>query len=252
MTLARFILLIALLLLFIPAHSQGFIMPRPVDGLPATEEFFAQEMIYPQQALEKEIKGEVWLKFNVMADGSVQEMRIWKTLEAACDAEALRLARLVQWLPASMGDSPVDAEHSLVVKFDPREYRRSLKKRKEIDPTIAGLPVHRSFIAHPASHVADPPQPLIPKGAAGVPDWCRQHLQYPPEALRRSIQGPVKVRFVVEPSGNLSNMHSITDLGGGCVPEAIRVLRSMQWRPGIADGKRVRTQMEMEIVFKLP
>ncbi len=252
MSLVCFLFPIALLLPFIPAHSQGFIMPRPIDGLPSMEEFFAQEMVYPQQALEKEIRGEVWLKFNVMTDGSVQDLHVWKTLEAACDAEALRLARLVQWLPASIGDLPVDAEHSLVVKFDPREYRRSLKKRKQIDPQIAALPVLRSSIAHPASHVADPPQPLIPKGVAGVPDWCRQHLHYPPEALRRNIQGPVKVRFVVEPSGNLSNMHSTTDLGGGCVPEAIRVLRSMQWRPGIADGKRVRTQMEMEILFKLP
>ncbi len=248
----RSLILIALFIRLVPAVAQGFLMPRPVDGLPAMEEFFAQEMNYPERALKEQIQGEVWLKFNVMADGSVQDLRIWKTLETSCDAEAMRLARLVQWQPARAGDAVVDAEHSLVVRFNLRDHQRALKKRKALDPSLADLPVLRSHVAHPASHVADPPQPLIPKGAAGFPDWCRQHLKYPPEALRRNIQGPVKVRFVVEPSGNLSNMHSITDLGGGCVAEAIRVLRSMQWRPGVADGKRVRTQMEMEIMFKLP
>ena len=233
-------------------QAQIFLMPHPVDGLPAMEEFFLQEMNYPPLALEKGIQGEVWLKFNVMANGSVEDLHIWKTLETGCDAEALRLARLVQWQPARIGDRPVDAEHSLVIRFDPKAFQRSLKKRKALDPSFADLPLMRSPTVHPASHVSDPPQPLIPKGAAGFPDWCRHHLRYPPEALRRSIQGPVKIRFVVEPSGNLSNMHSITDLGGGCVAEAIRVLRSMQWRPGVADGKRVRTQMEMEILFKLP
>ncbi len=248
----RSFLLLTLLIRLIPANAQGFIMPRPIGGLPAMEEFFEQELNYPVTALEKGIKGEVWLKLNVMADGSVSDLRVWKTLEATCDQEAMRLARLILWQPAQVGDALVDAEHTVVVAFDPKRYRRTLKERRPLDPAIAEIPIMNSVAVHPASHVSDPPRPLIPGGASGFPEWCAKNLRYPPEALRRSIQGPVKVRFVVEPSGNLSNMHAISELGGGCVAEAMRMLRDMPWRPGVANGKRLRTQMEMELIFRLP
>lgn len=232
--------------------AQSFLMPKPVDGIHGMEEFFSAELVFPPKALEKDIRGEVWLKFNVMADGSVNDLRVWKPLEHECDAEALRLAKLVQWRPATRGDIPVDAEHSLVVKFDPKDYQKRARKRRKFDTTLAALPASRSAQVFPAAHLDTPPQPVISDGTKGLPKWWQENLRYPPEALRRNIHGTLNVRFVVEPSGNISNLYAVNDLGGGCIPEAFRMLRSIQWTPGLVKDQRVRTQMEMEILFRLP
>lgn len=245
-------LLLALILSSATLPAQTFFIPKPVDGLNGMEQFISEELVFPPKALEKGIKGEVWLKFIVAADGSVQDLRVWKPLEHECDAEALRLAKLIQWLPGTKGDLPVDAEHSMVVKFDPKDYQKKAKKRRDLEAELAALPSSRSAQVFPAAHLDTPPQPVISDGTKGLPTWWQENLRYPPEALRRNIHGTLNVRFVVEPSGNISNMHAVNDLGGGCIPEAFRMLRSIQWTPGMVKDQRVRTQMEMEILFKLP
>ncbi|MEZ4758938.1 MAG: energy transducer TonB [Flavobacteriales bacterium] len=55
------------------------------------------------------------------------------------------------------------------------------------------------------------------------------------------MQGPLKLESVVEASGVVSNAVALKDLGGGCTEEAIRMVRAIRWKPGIKDGRRVRT-----------
>jgi TonB family protein len=235
----------------VAAQMQAFIIPQPVGGRHAMDDLITVELNYPENALEAGITGTVWLKFIVRADGQVEDLRIWQGLEPACEAEALRLARCIQWEPARVGDAYVDAEHSMAVTYSPKLYSKWVKKRHQLDPEVSSLPVSRDLSVHPVHRLKTPPAPLTP-GQAGFNTWWQKNLKYPPEALRRDIQGPLTVRFVVEPSGHLSNLHAVNDLGGGCIPEAFRMLRSIPWRPGVINNERVRTQMEMEIVFKLP
>lgn len=229
---------------------QAFIIPEPFGGRAMMEEFISLELVYPPAALEHNVEGEVWLKFNVMKDGQVQGLHIWKSLEPSCDEEAMRLARSIQWYPAKVGDVAVDAEHSMVITFSPKTYQKWLKKRNDLSADLRSLPVCKDLSIHSANRVSKPPTPVVPGGS--ITSWWQKHLKYPPEALRRSIQGPLKVRFIVEPSGNISNLHAVNDLGGGCVTEAFRMLRSLQWSPAVVNNQRVRSQMEMEFIFKLP
>lgn len=232
--------------------AQHFILCDPIGGKKALQSLIENELIYPPQALENGIHGEVWLIFNVMADGSVEDLRIWKGLEPTCDAEALRLASLVQWRPALLAGKPVDAEHSMVIEFNPKRYRKWLRHRRPLESPIMELPAAIDHEVHLAHKVERAPQPIIPGGMAGLHRWWRQEIRYPPEARRLDIQGVVKLRFIVEASGTISNAHTLNDLGGGCVRESLRMVNAIAWEPGTLHGERVRTLMEMDVIFKLP
>jgi protein TonB len=66
------------------------------------------------------------------------------------------------------------------------------------------------------------------------------------------LEGEVMIDFVVEPSGSLSNLHALKDVGGGCTDEALRLLQSTPWAPAVLNGERVRSSMQVSIQFKLP
>jgi protein TonB len=61
----------------------------------------------------------------------------------------------------------------------------------------------------------------------------------------------VGVEFVVETSGNVSNLRAVEALGAGCDDEAMRLIRSMKWRPAFKNGQRVRSIMKLDIQFRL-
>jgi TonB family protein len=233
------------------AQMRGFLLPEPMGGKYVLQEFIARELVYPEEALRHGIQGEVWLKFNVMRDGRVEDLHIWRGLHPLCDREALRLARLIQWQPGRVGDTPVDSEHSIAIPFSPRTYTRWQRKRNVPDSVTATLPACADLRIHRAQQVAIPPKPLLPVGQ-DLTQWWRKQLKYPHEALRRGIEGLLHVRFVVEPSGNISNLHALNDLGGGCIAETYRMLLALPWQPAVVNNERVRAQVDLEILFKLP
>jgi protein TonB len=63
----------------------------------------------------------------------------------------------------------------------------------------------------------------------------------------------VLVSFVVEPDGTLSNIKATRDPGYGLGAEAVRVLKSLKakWKPGMKDGKAVRTAYSLPITVKI-
>ena len=86
------------------------------------------------------------------------------------------------------------------------------------------------------------------------------NIVYPYEARQKDVQGTVVLRLVVEPDGLISNPEILRDIGGGCGEEALRVANGMnealqkaylKWRPGMKDGKPVRTQITLPIRFRL-
>jgi protein TonB len=75
-----------------------------------------------------------------------------------------------------------------------------------------------------------------------------------PEAASEMV-AKVYVSFVIEKDGTMTNIQILRDpnqsLGLG--KEALRVLKSMkaQWKPGIKDGKPVRTAYNLPITVKI-
>ncbi|TNE69647.1 MAG: TonB family protein [Bacteroidetes bacterium] len=83
-----------------------------------------------------------------------------------------------------------------------------------------------------------------------------KNIRYPNEARQNNIEGIVATSFVVEPSGRISNIRILKDIGGGCGEEAARVVRALdeaglRWLPGTREGKPVRTRQTLPLRFRL-
>ncbi|MVN20044.1 energy transducer TonB [Mucilaginibacter arboris] len=94
--------------------------------------------------------------------------------------------------------------------------------------------------------------PQFPGGEAAFGNYLSKSIRYPPVAKENNTQGRVIVSFVVEKDGSLTDIKVLRDIGGGCGPEAVRVLsKSPHWTPGIQNGKAVRVAYTMPINFTL-
>jgi len=95
--------------------------------------------------------------------------------------------------------------------------------------------------------------PRFPGGDQARFYFLRSNIRYPETALKAGIHGVVMLVFVIEPSGEISNVEVAGGIGGGCDEEAVRVIKLMpRWEPGKRSGRAVRVLVRMPIVFKIP
>lgn len=95
-------------------------------------------------------------------------------------------------------------------------------------------------------------QPNPMGGMSSFYKFVGKHMKYPTQARRMRIEGKVFVQFVVDKSGNLTEVNAIKGIGGGCDEEAVRVIKNApQWRPGKQRGRPVKVRMIIPITFKL-
>jgi len=225
---------------------------QPMGGLAAFQQLIEQELQYPRSALEVGIKGDVTVVVGVNSDGTVQAMQVWRQVCPECDAEALRLVRMIRWQPSTASEERGAADHYIVVTFDPAKYKRWQKARPSRESPVFDLPASDSLEVHAPRGLDTQVVPLVPKGNAGLGKFLADNMRYPEEAYRRSIEGIVKMQFVVEPSGSISNLVVLEELGGGCTAEAMRLVYKTPWAPGTKSGERVRSTSEVSIRFTLP
>ena len=94
--------------------------------------------------------------------------------------------------------------------------------------------------------------PQFPGGETALLKYLAKNIHYPEAAREANIQGRVFLTFVVEKSGEITDVRIERGLGGGIEKEAIRVVRSMpRWKPGNQNGNLVRVRMNLPILFKL-
>lgn len=100
----------------------------------------------------------------------------------------------------------------------------------------------------PISYDAVEIKPEFPGGHNEFKRFIGQNF-IPPDV--DGISGIIKVSFVVEISGKITEIKILNDLGSGTGEEAIRVIaKSPNWAPGEQDGKQVRVRFELPIVIK--
>jgi len=224
--------------------------PEPYGGAQAVKWLFEQEFVMPPEEIAMGTEGAVEVAFTVRADGTSKDMRVSHTLGEANDKEALRVASLIRWFPASVGGSALDKEHTLLVPVSAKRYKKAHAKDGP-PPAFATLPADASIVLYQDRNIDSLAAPLIPKGLRGIQAYFAENLRYPEDARRRDIQGKVGVEFTVETSGNTGNLRTLDALGAGCDEEAMRLIRSIKWRPAIKGGQRVRSIVKLDIVFRL-
>lgn len=78
-----------------------------------------------------------------------------------------------------------------------------------------------------------------------------QQMRYPEAAKEAKVSGNVMVSFYVEPDSTTREISALNDLGLGTKEEAIRLVKGLKFAPAIQNGKPIRQQMMIQVIFKL-
>jgi TonB family protein len=241
-----------LLITSLQLDAQFYHPPEPLSQPAQIRSWLERELVYPQQALEAKLQGYVEVGFMLDKKGSGTDYKIVESAGQALDREALRLARKIRWKPATDAGQAVASKHTFTIRFNLRQYKRTVKKRGYSNLNFPFQPVDTSLKVYTFAELDKQPSPLFKDNNLSLNQYIRQQLKYPSTALTLSISGTVSLNYVIEEHGLVSNIQLINAVGGGCDNEAIRILEGIVWQPGIKNGKAVRTYGTIDITFKLP
>jgi protein TonB len=232
--------------------SQSFQPAEPVSSKSLTKDFICEEMVYPEKEYKQKIEGEVKLRFLVGKDGSVSKLRIVESVNDAIDREAKRIFRMIEWKPATSLGSPVVSEADYTIPFNTRKYKKKCRRRGYTKPEPPFEPMDTTGVLYSLKQLDKTPGPVFKSEKMNFAQFVREYLEYPEQAFRQNLSGTVRLEFIVEPHGSVSNIVIAGSVGGGCNEEAIRLLKLLRWMPGIVDDTAVRSRMFINISFQLP
>jgi len=242
-----------LLILIIPGNmiAQEVEIPQCYSGKRLTREFIKEEMVYPGQALKNNVEGEVEIVFLVNADGSATDYKVSKSVSEELDLEAMRICRKILWYPAREVGLAIPYKHKFTIKFNIRKYQKLVKNRGYDQIEYPFEPFDTSGKIYRFAKVDKIPMPVFTDPKQNFSKFIGSNLEYPEAAFKQNVSGSVKLKFVIETSGRISNIVVDRALGGGCTEEAIRVVRLLRWNPAIFNDMAVRSWMSLEITFDI-
>lgn len=94
--------------------------------------------------------------------------------------------------------------------------------------------------------------PEFPGGMSNLRKYISENIKYPTISQENGITGKVKVSYIINEDGNVSDAEVIESVDPYLDKEAIRVISSMpKWSPGIRDGKCVKMKTNTYVKFNL-
>lgn len=89
----------------------------------------------------------------------------------------------------------------------------------------------------------------------GKSEWTRylqKNLHYPDQAIDNGTQDVVRVQFIVDKEGNISEVQALNDPGDGLAEEAVRIIKKgPKWKPAEQNGQKVIFRNIQAITFRL-
>jgi protein TonB len=94
-------------------------MPEFPGGQVALVKFLSKNIKYPEKFKKEKINGRVFVSFVIDTMGKVTQAKIEKSLNALCDAEALRVInKMPDWIPGEKNGEKVAVQFGLPVNFE--------------------------------------------------------------------------------------------------------------------------------------
>lgn len=210
------------------------IQPEPRGGMVAFRKWIGENYQYPKSAIDAEVKGTVLVSFIVEKDGSLSNLKIAKDIgHGTGDAAVDLLSKSTRWSPGIQNGRTVRVAYVLPIRLDLTRMSSPQEKKDVV-----------------FTEVENAPQP--PGGMAAFRKWIGDNYQYPSGAIDAGVKGTIRLQFVVEKDGSLSNIKSTEDLGYGTGEAAVRLLnKSPKWDPGVQNKNVVRVEYELPIRLDL-
>lgn len=88
-------------------------MPVLIEGMG----YWQQQVVYPEEALNKGIEGRVTVQFVVSKLGKTRNQKVIRGIGAGADEEALRLVKMMDFEPGKQNGEPVCVQYALSINF---------------------------------------------------------------------------------------------------------------------------------------
>ena len=206
-------------------------MPEYPGGEDSMWRFINANIQYPDSAVRHNIQGRIVVGFVVNEDGSISDIKIRKGLSWDIDSEGIRVIKLFpRFTPGKQDGKAVKVRFNLPMSF-------------KLEP----IPIDTVRDAKVVEHM-----PEYPEGEQAMLQFIVKNIQYPDLERETDIQGRVVIGFIINEDGSLSDIKVRKSVSPGLDAEAIRVVKLFpKFKPGTQQGKPVRVQSTLPIMFRL-
>jgi len=100
--------------------NQVEVMPQFPGGIDSLMKFLSENINYPPEVVTKGTQGRVVLRFVVTPDGSIDDVKVVKSLDSSfCDNEAVRVVKAMpKWISGKQNGNPVSVYFYLPITFN--------------------------------------------------------------------------------------------------------------------------------------
>jgi protein TonB len=243
-------IIFAMLILFSGMRlSAQITAPEPVAGHEVTQDYITHTLVYPQADLEQGKSGKVIVGMHIDPQGMASNYTIKSSFSEEASPIALHLVKTILWKPALNIGIPIDYDYEYEVNFSAKSYKRYWKRHER--PVVPlTLEADTSYKVYDYKQLEEVARPYFADGG-NMGKYIANHMEFPIEAKEREIQGTVRLSFVVETDGTVSNIVVVNSVGGGCDNEAVRLIEETIWLPAEKNGKYVRSMGMQDITFSI-
>jgi VWFA-related protein/TonB family protein len=198
--------------------------------------------LYTSEAMRAGLQGDVELEAVVLADGTVGETRVVRSLDTkyGLDEEAIRTARQWTFGPARANGQPVAILVTLLVQF-----RLDAKDPQQTVPA-GPRPLEDAF--------ADGAYSVSAAGIVAPQPLKKLEPRYTSDAMRLRLEGEVVVEAVVMPDGTVGKVRVVRSLdatSGGLDDQALLAVRQRTFVPATLSGRPVPVLVVLTLPFRL-
>jgi TonB family protein len=172
---------------------------------------------YTAAAMRRKAQGTVEVKAVVLADGTVGDVTVTRSLDPDLDLEAIRVTKQWRFRPGTKNGEPVPVEVSIELTF-----------------TLRDGPIYKVGPGVSA--------PVLEKDVKA---------EYPADAKAEGVTGTVELEGVVETDGKVTGIRVSRPLDPRLDQAAVKALGQWRFKPGQKDGAAVRVQVNIEMTFSL-
>jgi TonB family protein len=228
--------------------------PIPITGSYNFYEKLSKGIDYPDITYVNRIEGKIIVLFDVDTLGNSVNFKIINHLSPECDSAVLQCLKKTnqKWIPARVDSKKYSSRFALKIDF-----RLKIERSTADQPltSVKAKIIEKEIVVtitpdHVFTFVDKSAEPVF-----GLPEfyrWIGSNLQYPENARHSGLQGKVFVKFIIEPTGAITNGEIVKGLSEECDKEVLRVISiAANWQPAIKDGRAVRQAYTLPIAFKL-
>ena len=200
------------------------VSPEPEGGMTNFRKWIGDNFVYPQAAIDAEVKGVIQATFIVMGDGTLSDITIENGLGYGTEEATVNLLKKSpKWTPGLQKGRTVNVRFMLPIRLDlsaPSDTTTVIKKENfSLNKMASG----------------DLESPVGPRPAEGMPafrKWIADNFPFPQEAIDEGVKGTVEVSFIVETDGQITELKIERDLGYGTGEAAIALMKKApKWLP---------------------